>query len=164
MRKYFEVAVKYTKEMPTGVLARVTEPFLIQADTFGHAEEKMYEQFGSTVKGELIVTKISPSKVQDVITAKDDEHVEEYPLFKVNWSHQSLDCDSDKPKVINNVLMIAAQNMDQAQIAAQQYVDTYSHSDAKIKAVSETKMYFLVLEENPEKETETDTDPLGDAA
>ncbi len=59
---WFEVKVKYTKQLENGSFKRVTEPYLLAAITFTDAESRIYEELGNIIRGEFHVTSINREK------------------------------------------------------------------------------------------------------
>jgi hypothetical protein len=56
MNSWFTVKVKYTKQLENGTFKRVSEPYLLAAMTFTDAEARIYEELGSSIRGEFQVT------------------------------------------------------------------------------------------------------------
>ena len=79
MNKWNIVKVKYTKQLDDGTLKRVTEPYLVNSISFTDAEARIYKEIGDAVRGEFIVSNISPTNITDIIA--DDNGTENW--FKV---------------------------------------------------------------------------------
>ena len=61
---WFEAKIRYEKTMADGCLKKVTETYVIDALSFGEAENRILEKMGSYVSGEIDVCalKIAPYK------------------------------------------------------------------------------------------------------
>lgn len=71
MNSWFTVKVKYTKQLDDGTFKRVSEPYLIAAMTFTDAEARIYEELGSLIRGEFMVTGISRTDFHDIFHYED---------------------------------------------------------------------------------------------
>jgi hypothetical protein len=71
MNSWFTVKVKYTKQLEDGTFKRVSEPYLVAAMTFTDAEARIYEELGSLIRGEFLVTGISRTDVHDIFHYED---------------------------------------------------------------------------------------------
>lgn len=71
MNSWFTVKVKYTKQLEDGTFKRVSEPYLLAAMTFTDAEARIYEELGSIIRGEFLVTDISRTDVHDIFHYED---------------------------------------------------------------------------------------------
>lgn len=71
MNSWFTVKVKYTKQLEDGTFKRVSEPYLVAAMTFTDAEARIYEELGSLIRGEFIVTGISRTDFHDIFHYED---------------------------------------------------------------------------------------------
>ena len=66
MNSWFTVKVKYTKQLENGSFKRVSEPYLLAAMTFTDAEARIYEELGTTIRGEFQVTGIARTDLHDI--------------------------------------------------------------------------------------------------
>jgi hypothetical protein len=104
MNSWFEVKVKYTKELEDGRLKRVTEPYLIDAISFTDAEARAYEEVGSSVKGVFLITAITRKEFADIFFYEDSDD-----WYHCKLKHITVDEDSGKEKeTTNNFLVTAA--------------------------------------------------------
>lgn len=71
MNSWFTVKVKYTKQLDDGTFKRVSEPYLVAAMTFTDAEARIYEELGSLIRGEFIVTGIARTDIHDIFHYED---------------------------------------------------------------------------------------------
>lgn len=71
MNSWFTVKVKYTKQLEDGTFKRVSEPYLVAAMTFTDAEARIYEELGSLIRGEFVVTGISRTDFHDIFHYED---------------------------------------------------------------------------------------------
>lgn len=71
MNNWFTVKVKYTKQLEDGGFKKVSEPYLLAAMTFTDAEARIYEELGSIIRGEFVVTGISRTEIHDIFMYDD---------------------------------------------------------------------------------------------
>jgi hypothetical protein len=90
MNSWFTVKVKYTKQLENGTFKRVSEPYLLAAMTFTDAEARIYEELGSSIRGEFQVTGIC----------------------KVTYDR--IDEDGEKAKTISQNFLVSAAHVKEA--------------------------------------------------
>lgn len=71
MNSWFTVSVKYTKQLEDGTFKRVSEPYLVAAMTHGDAEARIYEELGSSIRGEFVVTGVKRTDLHDIFHYED---------------------------------------------------------------------------------------------
>lgn len=109
MNSWFTVKVKYTKQLENGALKRVSEPYLLAAMTFTDAEARIYEELGTMIQGEFIVTGIARTELNDVF-AYDDSGV----WFKCKAQYENFDADTEKSKRVSQNFLIEANSVKEA--------------------------------------------------
>ena len=68
MINWFTVKLKYTKQLEDGTLKRVTEPYLLAGMTFTDVEARIYEELGSSIRGEFLVTGIARTDIHEIFS------------------------------------------------------------------------------------------------
>jgi len=116
---WFEVKVKYTKQLENGSFKRVTEPYLLAAMTFTDAESRIYEELGSIIRGEFYVTSIKPMNFHDIFQYEDSE-----TWYKVKISFQDVDLDTEKKKKLTNLFLVNATSVKEAYERTQESLST----------------------------------------
>ncbi len=109
MNNWFTVKVKYTKELENGTFKRVSEPYLVAAMTFTDAEARIYEELGSIIRGEFIVTGISRTELHDIF-AYDDADV----WYKAKITYDSASADDEKAKKVAQNFLVSAHSVKDA--------------------------------------------------
>lgn len=109
MNNWFLVKVKYTKQLENGTFKRVCEPYLIAAMTFTDAEARVYEELGSIIRGEFVVTNISRVDYHDIFSYDDAD-----TWFKCKISYESQDADFNKTKRITQDFLVSANSVKDA--------------------------------------------------
>jgi hypothetical protein len=119
MNNWFEVKVKYTKQLENGSFKRVTEPYLLAAITFTDAESRIYEELGSIIRGEFHVTSIKPMNFHDIFQYEDSE-----TWYKVKISFQDVNVDTEKSKKTTNLFLVNATSVKEAYERTQESLST----------------------------------------
>jgi len=104
------IKVKFTKEYQDGTLKRVTEPYLLSAMSFTEAEARIYKEVGEFVRGEFVVKSISKQDIADIFHYPDAD-----VWYKSKVVYISEDADTGKEKKANNVYMVSAHSVDEAE-------------------------------------------------
>jgi hypothetical protein len=106
MNSWFTVKVKYTKQLENGTFKRVSEPYLLAAMTFTDAEARIYEELGSSIRGEFQVTGITRTDLHDIFQYDDAEQ-----WFKCKVTYDRIDEDGEKAKTISQNFLVSAANV-----------------------------------------------------
>ena len=64
--KWFETKVRYEKMMEDGQQKKVTEQYVVDALSFGEAEQRITEEMSSYISGEFDVTDIKPAAYGEI--------------------------------------------------------------------------------------------------
>jgi hypothetical protein len=119
MKKWFLVKVKYTKQLENGTFKRVSEPYLVAADSFSDAEARIYEELGSIIKGEFDVNRMTRVQFHDVFSYEDSDI---WFKCKISFATQTEDGYSSK-KVSQNFL-VSASSVQNASIRLKESLQT----------------------------------------
>ncbi len=106
MNSWFTVKVKYTKQLENGTFKRVSEPYLLAAMTFTDAEARIYEELGSSIRGEFQVMGITRTDLHDIFQYDDAEQ-----WFKCKVTYDRIDEDGEKAKTISQNFLVTAANV-----------------------------------------------------
>lgn len=109
MNSWFTVKVKYTKQLENGSFKRVSEPYLLAAMTFTDAEARIYEELGSTIRGEFQVTGIARTDLHDIFQYDDAE-----TWFKCKVTYDRMDEEGEKAKTVSQNFLVSATTVKEA--------------------------------------------------
>lgn len=109
MNSWFTVKVKYTKQLENGTFKRVSEPYILAAMTFTDAEARIYEELGSSIRGEFLVTGIARTDIHDIFQYDDSDK-----WFKCKISYDRVDDEEDKKKTISQNFLVSAESVKEA--------------------------------------------------
>lgn len=108
MKNWFMCKVKYQKEEENGAFRNVTEPYLVDAMSFTEAEARIYEELGSVIRGEFVVSGISKSRIEDIFHYDDSD-----VWYKCKITYHIAE-ESGKEKKITNYMLVTASDVKQA--------------------------------------------------
>ena len=142
---YFIVKVKYTRHLENGTFKRVTEPYLVAGFSFTDAEASIYENLGTVIKGEFIVTDIKRVEYHDIF---DETGGTADKYFVAKISYESVDMDSDKAKRVTQSFLVGATTIEQATDVIKEELSTLM-VDYKIIGITESPIVeiFPIKEE-----------------
>ena len=106
---WFTVKVKYTKQFQNGTLKRVSEPYLLGANSFTDAEARIYEELGTRIRGEFHILGISRTEIQDIF-AYDDSGI----WYKCKISYLVENDENEKQKKISQQFLVEANSIKEA--------------------------------------------------
>jgi len=109
MNNWFTVKVKYTKQLENGTFKRVSEPYLLAAMTFTDAEARIYEELGSVIRGEFVVSNIARTDYHDIFYYDDAD-----TWYKCKITYESQDADGEKSKKIAQNFLVSARTVAEA--------------------------------------------------
>lgn len=109
MNNWFEVKVKYTKQLDNGSFKRVSEPYLLAAMTFSDAETRIYEELGMAIRGEFVVTGIKRENIHDIFHYEDSD-----TWYKVTICFESGEDEGGKTKKVKQYFLVTAHSVKEA--------------------------------------------------
>lgn len=119
MNSWFTVKVKYTKQLENGSLKRVNEPYLLAAMTFTDAEARIYEELGSFIRGEFMVTGISRTDLHDIFQYDDSDQ-----WFKCKITYGVDEEDGERQKKISQHFLVSAPDVKTAYLRMEESLST----------------------------------------
>ena len=103
---WFECKIRYEKTLETGMVKKVTEPYLVDALSFTEAEARIIEEMKPFISGEFTVSDIKRANYSELFFS-EEEAADRW--FKSKLLFITLDEKSgNEKKVATNVLIQAA--------------------------------------------------------
>lgn len=152
---WFETKVRYEKMMEDGKQKRVTETYVVDALSFGEAEERITEEMSVYISGEFDVKAITPTSYGEIFFS---ENTNDDRWYKAKLSFITIDEKTEKEKrtsvyylVQASSLNVAVKNIDEvmggtmidyviAAINETAVLDVFEHK-AKTKSVDDKPEY-----------------------
>ena len=92
---WFECTVRYERQMEDGMTKKVNELYVVDALSFGEAEESITKEMTSYVSGEFEVKKINPAAYGEVFFS---ENAADDRWYKARLSFITIDEKTEKEK------------------------------------------------------------------
>jgi len=151
MSSLFNVGVRYTQQREDDRLKRVTEPFLVVAETFGNAEEIMYKEMEKLTRGEFFIKSIKRENYNTILLNEEDEGT----YYNAIVSYK-VDDDSSSKKV-NIKFLIETSNIDNVhEIIKKHFSDTIS--EFSLTRVALSNILYIVQEKKSVQIEEIDSE------
>lgn len=109
--KWFEATIRYEKTMDDGKQQKVNELYVVDALTFGEAEESITKEMQPYISGEFEVKNINPAAYGEIFfTDKDTDD----RWYKAKLAFITKDEDTEKEKRSNVTFLVQAATIDGA--------------------------------------------------
>ena len=140
---WFEAKVRYDKTMEDGCLKKVTETYVIDAWSFGEAENRILEKMGAYVSGEIDVCALKIAPYKEIFFA-DSNMADRWYVAKLAFI--TIDEKTDKQKKTRVCYLVNAGNINAAVKNIEEQMagtmidyDTFNVSETQILDVFEYK-------------------------
>ena len=156
---WFETAVRYERQMEDGIQKMVTETYVVDAFTFGEAEEAITKEMTAFVSGEFNVKNITPANYGEIFfsdNANDDK------WYKAKLTFITRDEKTGKDKRSNTNYLVQAGSFNAAVKNVEQVMNT--GTDYVIANISETKIMDVYEHQARTKKAQRDDKPEYEAA
>jgi len=141
MNPLFVAKVKYTKQLNDGAFKRVSEQFILEAMTFGHAEERIFEQLNH-IKGEIILDDLKRTSFHDMFFGFVPETEE--PLFvQAKITVTAFTEDLATPKAVPYKFLIRVKDFSEAEGYLNELIDSIGLDITKVETQGITKTTFV---------------------
>lgn len=127
----FEAKIKVEKTLDTGVVKEVKEHFILDAELFGEAEEKMFKEYPNH---KVDVFSICRSDIREIVNKKEDDK----PFFKATVIDVFEDETTGKEKETKYAMLVCAKNV----LEATRFMDEYLKQgyDLRLDGIKRTKI------------------------
>ena len=131
INKYFEVKVKMQKTMEDGQQKKVSEQYVVEAATFGEAEQRTIENLKPYIEGEFSVTDIKIAGYAQIVNG--DDNADKY--FKAKVTFVAMDETTGKEKKTSEVYLVQSETLESAESDVKNYLND---NNTTISSISET--------------------------
>ena len=157
---WFATAVRYERQMEDGIQKMVTETYVVDAFTFGEAEEAITKEMTAFVSGEFNVKNITPANYGEIFfsdNANDDK------WYKAKLTFITRDEKTGKDKRSNTNYLVQAGSFNAAVKNVEQVMGT-TMVDYVIANIAETKIMDVYEHQAKTKKEEVNDKPEYEAA
>ena len=139
---WYETAIRYEKTMEDGLQKKVTEYYVVDALSFGEAEETITSEMSAYISGEFEVKNITPTAFHEIFFSDNDN---DDRWYKAKVSFITIDEKTEKEKRNNVTYLVqagsfngAVKNMEEAMkdsildfvilnVSETRFMDVYEH-------------------------------------
>ena len=147
MALWFECRVRYDKMKENGIVAKVNEPYLVDALTFTDAEARIIEKVTPFISGEFSVSVAKKTKISEIFYDESD-YADKWYLVKFDFI--SLDEKSGREKKSRNLILVQAGDFENALGRFQDGMKGVM-SDYRIFSITETQYMDVYPYEYPQE-------------
>lgn len=136
---FFETKIKIGRMTEDGQVKKVAETYLVEAETFGDAENRIIEILSPETQDELEVEAIKRVRYSEIVKGEKDK------WYSVKFAFITIDEKNGKEKRTHCSYLMNAESVENAREVFGEYMRS-SMLDWEVKAVSETNVldvYFL---------------------
>ena len=137
---WFETKVKYDKTMEDGQPKKVIESYVVEAMSFGEAEEKITEEMSAYISGEFDVKAITPTTYGEIFFS---ENTNDDRWYKTKLQFITIDEKTEKEKRSNVYYLVQAASLNGAVKNIEEVMGT-TMNDYVIAAINETKIMDVI--------------------
>ena len=131
INKYFEVKVKVQKTMEDGQQKKVSEQYVVEAATFGEAEQRTIENLKPYIEGEFSVTDIKIAGYAQIVNG--DDNADKY--FKAKVTFVAMDETTGKEKKTSELYLVQSETLESAESDVKNFLND---NNTTISSISET--------------------------
>ena len=131
INKYFEVKVKMQKTQEDGTQKKVSEQYVVEAATFGEAEQRTIENLKPYIEGEFSVTDIKIAGYAQIVNG--DDNADKY--FKAKVTFVAMDETTGREKKTSELYLVQSETLESAESDVKNYLND---NNTTISSISET--------------------------
>jgi len=131
INKYFEVKVKMQKTQEDGTQKKVSEQYVVEAATFGEAEQRTIENLKPYIEGEFSVTDIKIAGYAQIVNG--DDNADKY--FKAKVTFVAMDETTGKEKKTSELYLVQSETLESAESDVKNFL---IDNNTTISSISET--------------------------
>ena len=142
-KRWFETIVRYDKTMESGEVKKVNEVYVVDAITFGEAEESITREMRHFIDGDFEVKNINPAPYSEIFFSDKDT---DDKYYRVKLAFITIDEKTQKEKKSKVTYLVQAGSLEQARKNTEEVMNG-TMIDYEFVSVTETKI-FDVFEQN----------------
>lgn len=142
-KRWFETIVRYDKTMESGEAKKVSEVYVVDAITFGEAEESITREMRHFIDGDFEVKNINPAPYSEIFFS-DNETDDKY--YRVKLDFITVDKRTQKEKKLKVTYLVQAGSLEQARKNTEEVMNGTT-IDYEFVSVTETKILDVFEQE-----------------
>ena len=142
-KKWFETIVRYDKVMESGETKKVSETYVVDAITFGEAEESIAEEMKPYISGDFDIENINPAPYSEIFFSDKDT---DDKYYRVKLAFITIDEKTQKEKKSKVTYLVQAGSLEQARKNTEDVMKG-TMIDYEFVSVTETKILDVFEQE-----------------
>lgn len=142
-KRWFETIVRYDKTMESEETKKVSEVYVVDAITFGEAEENITREMRHFINGDFEVKNINPAPYSEIFFS-DNETDDKY--YRVKLDFITVDERTQKEKKSKVTYLVQAGSLEQARKNTEEVMNGTT-IDYEFVSVTETKILDVFEQE-----------------
>lgn len=142
-KRWFETIVRYDKTMDSGEAKQVSEVYVLDAITFGEAEESITREMRHFIDGDFEVKNINPAPYSEIFFS-DNETDDKY--YRVKLDFITVNERTQKEKKLKVTYLVQAGSLEQARKNTEEVMNGTT-IDYELVSVTETKILDVFEQE-----------------
>ena len=135
-KRWFETIVRYDKVMESGETKKVSETYVVDAITFGEAEESIAEEMKPYISGDFDIENINPAPYSEIFFSDKDT---DDKYYRVKLAFITIDEKTQKEKKSKVTYLVQADSLEQARKNTEEVMNG-TMIDYEFVSVTETKI------------------------
>ena len=136
-KRWFETIVRYDKTMESGEVKKVNEVYVVDAITFGEAEESITREMRHFIDGDFEVKNINPTPYSEIFFSDKDT---DDKYYRVKLAFITIDEKTQKEKKSKVTYLVQAGSLEQARKNTEEVMNG-TIIDYELVSVTETKIF-----------------------
>ena len=136
-KRWFETIVRYDKTMESGEVKKVNEVYVVDAITFGEAEESIAEEMKPYISGDFDIKNINPAPYSEIFFSDRDS---DDKYYRVKLDFITVDERTQKEKKSKVAYLVQAGSLEQARKNTEEVMNG-TMIDYEFVSVTETKIF-----------------------
>jgi len=135
-KRWFETIVRYDKTMEDGEVKKVNEVYVVDAITFGEAEESITKELDSYMAGDFDIKNINPAPYSEIFFSDKDT---DDKYYRVKLAFITIDEKTQEEKKSKVTYLVQAGSLEQARKNTEEVMNG-TMTDYEFVSVTETKI------------------------
>lgn len=135
-KRWFETIVRYDRTMESGKVKKVSETYVVDAITFGEAEESIAGISKSYASDDFDIKNINPAPYSEIFFSDKDA---DYKYYRVKLAFITIDERTQKEKKSKVTYLVQAGSLEQARKNTEEVMNG-TMNDYEFVSVTETKI------------------------
>ena len=143
-KKWFETIIRYDKTMENGQMKKVSEVYVVDAITFGEAEESIAEEIKPYMSGDFDIKNINPAPYSEIFFYDRDS---DDKYYRVKLAFITINETTQTEKKSKITYLVQAGSLEQARKNTEEVMNG-TMIDYEFVSVTETKILDVFEKEN----------------